>query len=93
MNGDIPDVGHSKTGMGMRGDTPTVVESLTRGTSRTLAYYVAGKPHVSSWLSVAIFELYTSSSDGYTTGSSVASWGGIRCGVTHVYTSANSLYS
>jgi hypothetical protein len=75
MNGDIPDVGHSKTSMGVRGGKPTVAEGLKRGDSRKLAYNVDGRPHISSWLSVVIFESYTSSSDGSTTGSSVTSWG------------------
>jgi hypothetical protein len=75
MNSDIPDVGHSKTGMGVRGIKPTVVEALKRGASRTLAYCVGGTPNVSSWLSVVICESYTSSSDGPITGSSVVSWG------------------
>jgi hypothetical protein len=48
MNSDIPDGGHSKTGMGMRGRKPTVVEALKRGTSRTLAFCVSGTPYVSS---------------------------------------------
>jgi hypothetical protein len=66
---------HSKTGMGVRGGTPIVMEALKRGASRTLASYVVGTPYVSSWISVVIFESYTSPYDGSNTGDSVASWG------------------
>jgi hypothetical protein len=79
-NSDIPDVGHSKTDMGVRGGKPTVAEALKRGVSRTLTSCVAGTPYVSSWLSVVICESYTSSSDGSTAGSSVASWGAFSVG-------------
>jgi hypothetical protein len=34
MDSDIPDIGHSRTGMGVRGGKPTMVEALKRGASR-----------------------------------------------------------
>jgi hypothetical protein len=42
MGIDIPDVGHSRTDMGVRGGKPTVVEALKRGASINLRLVLLG---------------------------------------------------